>query len=140
MIAGSYPMNLNAFQSNTAEPFNFYYSSAYVFIWLIFLFAGIKTKSKAFSNIFLIFWTLSLVYFAAYIFLLDSSLSGVLYYAAAVFFLPLIGFDFPYSLLQSTLRFSFLYASITIPFLIVSLIMLLAGIAARKRRRKKAAH
>ena len=138
MIAAAYPMNLNAFLSNTAEDFQFYYSSAYILVWLLFMFAGMKTKSKAFSNVYLIFWTLSVIYFSVYNFLLGSPVFMALYVTVPVFILPIMGFDFVYSILQHALRFDFLYSSVTLPFLVISLIMLLAGIAARRRRRKKA--
>jgi len=103
------------------------YAVVYLSCWLIVLFIANKRNSNKLLNLFFIFWLLTVACFALFSFVEPSffNLFGFL------FFIPLAGFD--------TLRFyvsnGYLSAQDMYVALMISIIMLLLGFVAKRKRK-----
>ena len=108
-------------------------SVVYLLAWLFLLFVGIKYKSKKLLGLYNVFWIIEVVYFTLYMFLLETPLAIIFFFGVLVFFMPLVGFDWPYDALLGVVGIDFLYGIIILPFLVVSIAMWVIGFVAKRK-------
>ena len=125
--------NLYAFVNYGAGLKEFSISVVYLLAWLFLLFVGIKYKSKKLMGLYNVFWIIEVVYFTLYMFLLETPLAIIFFFGVLVFFMPLVGFDWPYDALLGVVGIDFLYGIIILPFLVVSIAMWVIGFVAKRK-------
>jgi hypothetical protein len=117
----------------------FIFSAIYIVSWMILLLWSVKIKSIALIGVCAGFWTVELVYFAliALAGSFDSIFSEIVSVIALmglpVLGMPLAGFDFLAAALRRASNSSILYM---MPFLIISIGMMLFGRTMKRRSQK----